>query len=95
MARKTMKKEVTHTTVKLARMTTDGAGNPQAEKLPDMTLIGNVSLDKAQKQAAKQFDFPVTVFGVEPETQVYELPVEEFLKYATVVQPQEEAAPQA
>lgn len=82
MARKTMTKEVTKTTVKLAKMVTDANGAPKAEQLPDVVLIGNVSLEKAQKEVNKRFEFPVTVFGVQPETQVYQMSVERFIELA-------------
>jgi hypothetical protein len=83
MARKTMTKEVTSTTVKLARMVmVEGA--PNAETLPDEILIGNVTLENAQKAVTKKHGAGVTVFAVEPKTDVYEMPVEEFIKVATL-----------
>lgn len=90
--RKTMTKEVTKTTVTIARVVTDQDGNLQAEQLPTEILIGNVSQEKAQKHVAKKFDFPVTVFNVEASTEIYEMAVEDFIKHATlVVDPQPEA----
>lgn len=81
--RKMMTKEVTKTTVKLAKMeVVDGV--PTAVALPDETLLGNVSLEKAQKEVNKKYGQPVTVFSVEPDTTIYELPVEEFIQIATV-----------
>lgn len=89
--RKTMTKEVTKTTVKLAKMVVGENGMPTAEVLPDVILIDNVSLEKAQKAVAKLYEFPVTVFGVQAETQVYQMPVEEFIKLATLVTKEEAA----
>lgn len=81
--RKYMTKEVTKTTVKIARMEiVDGL--PQAVTLPDEILLGNVSEEKAQKELRRKYDFPVTVFAVQPETEVYEMSVEDFLKHATL-----------
>lgn len=81
--RKMMTKEVTKTTVKVAKMNfVDGL--PVAETLPNEILLGNVSLESAQKQLAKKYEHPVTVFGVEPDTTVYELSVEDFLAIAKV-----------
>ncbi len=90
MARKTMTREVTKTTVKLAKMEVEN-GLPVAQPLEDEILIGNVSLEKAQKEMHKKHGNDVTVFAVEPETLTYELPVEKFLEIATVkVEKQEE-----
>lgn len=81
--RKMMTKEVTKTTVKVAKMEmVDGL--PQAVQLPDEIILGNVTLEKAQKQVNKKYDHPVTVLTVEADTIVYELPVDEFIKIATV-----------
>ena len=91
MARKTMVKEVTHTTLKVARMEVEN-GSPKAISLPDVTLIGNVNLEKAQRHALKEIGKNVTVFEVIPETIKYEMPVEDFIKYASVKEEPEEAA---
>lgn len=96
--RKKMTKEVTKTTVKVAEMVVNEQGLPVAQPLEDVILIGNVSVEKAQKAVNKQFDKNVTVFGVETDTQVYEMDVEEFIKHATLrvdepaEQPQQEQA---
>lgn len=83
MARKTLTREVTKTTVKLGRVVTEN-GVPQFESLEDIVLLGNVDAEKAQKQASKMFDFPVTVIEVQADTVVYQMPVEEFMKHATI-----------
>jgi hypothetical protein len=83
MARKTMTKEVTSTTVKVAKMVMV-EGSPKAETLPDEILIGNVTLENAQKHVSKKMGAGVTVFAVEPKTDVYEMSVEEFIKVATL-----------
>lgn len=93
--RKTMTKEVTKTTVKIAKMVKGENGLPVAEVLPDEILIGNVTLEKAQKEVAKKYDFVVTVFGVEPATEIYQMAVEEFIKHATLVTPEEAEQAQA
>lgn len=85
-----MTKEVTHTTVKVAEMIVEN-GQPVANPLPDETFIGNVSMDKAQKDLNKKYGKPVTVFQVLPETKTYEMPVEEFIKHASVKEEQTEA----
>jgi len=82
--RKTMSREVTKTTVKVAKMVVAENGLPVAEPLEDVILIGNVSMEKAQRAVNKTHEGSVTVFGVETETQVYEMAVEDFIKHATL-----------
>lgn len=81
--RATMTKEVTHTTIKIAEMVVVD-GLPMAQPLDDHIVLGNVNMEKAQKIVNKEFGTSVTVFGVEPETKVYEMKVEDFIKIAKV-----------
>lgn len=83
MARKMMTKEVTKTVVKIGKLEMVD-GQPQATQLPDETLIGNVNMEKAQKLMNEKYNEHVTVFTVEPDTTVYEMEVEEFIKLASV-----------
>lgn len=83
--RKTMTKEVTTTTAKVAKMAIEN-GVPVAQPLADEKLLGNVTLEKAQKDIQKKFAEPVNVYEVQAETIVYEMPVEEFIQIATVKQ---------
>lgn len=81
--RKMMTKEITHTTVKLARIVVVD-GQPKSESLEDEILLGNVSLEQAQRTINKKLGAGVTVFEVQPETKVYEMPVEEFIVLASI-----------
>lgn len=81
MARKTMVREVTHTTVKSAKMEVVD-GRPVAHELEDLTLIGNISQEKAQREAFNQYGKGVSVFEVIPETHKYEMAIEDFIKHA-------------
>lgn len=81
--RKMMTKEVTFTTIKVAKMEMVD-GSPEAVALPDEVLIGNIRLERAQREMNKLYGEPVTVFSVEPETHVYEMAVEDFIKVAEV-----------
>jgi hypothetical protein len=81
--RKMMSKEVTSTIVKMAKMEMV-EGLPQAVTLPNEVMLGNVSVERAQKEVTKKHGAGVTVFEVLPETTVYEMPVEDFIKLATV-----------
>jgi hypothetical protein len=91
--RRMMTKEVTSTLVKSAVMTViDGV--PTAQQLPEETLLGNVTAENAQKQLSKKHGQAVTVFEVQPDTIVYEMAVEDFIKIASVkvIEEQEELA---
>lgn len=81
--RKMMTKEVTKTTVKVAKMVVEN-GVPVAQPLEDEVILGNVNLEKAQKIVNKKYEEPVTVFEVIADTEVYEMPVEDFIKLATI-----------
>lgn len=81
--RRMVTREITHTKVKIAKMVVEN-GVPTAQPLEDKILLGNVQMEKAQKLVSKEYGQGVTVFGVEAETLVYQLPVEEFLALATV-----------
>lgn len=83
MVEKMMSREVTKTTVKLARIeTVDGL--PQAVELEPVVLIGNINHEKAQKSVNKMYDFQVTVISVEADTLVYEMPVARFIDHASI-----------
>jgi len=81
--RKMMTKEVTSTIVKIAKIDMT-EGLPKAVELEPITLLGNIDLEKAQKHVLKKRGAGVTVLSVEADTKVYELPVTEFLKIATL-----------
>ena len=83
--RKKMTKEVTKTTIKIAKVQ-NVDGQLTTEQLDDIIMIGNVSAEKAQKHVHKELGTNATVFGVEVSTEVYEMDVEEFIKYATLKQ---------
>jgi hypothetical protein len=81
--RKNLTKEVTSTTLSIAKMELV-EGQPQAVTLPEEVLIGNVSMEKAQKEMNKKYGQPITIFKLEANTQTYEMPVEEFIKVASI-----------
>lgn len=83
MSRKMMTKEVTFTTVKLAKLEVV-EGKPVVVHLPDETLIGNISPEHAQRLLNKKHGGAVTLFEITADTTVYEMPVEEFIKLASV-----------
>lgn len=79
-----MTREVTSTTVKVARMEEQN-GLPVAVELPDVTILGNVSMEKATKEVKKIHGENAAVFKLEANTQKYRMPVEEFIQLAEVV----------
>ena len=81
--RRMMTREVTKTTIKVAKMEMQD-GQPKAVALPDKVVIGNIRLERAQRMVQKDYDEPVTVLQVIPETTTYEMPVETFIEHATV-----------
>lgn len=81
--RKLMTKEVTTTTVTLAKMEMV-EGKPVAVELPSEIIIGNVTLEKAQKIVNKKYGQSVTVFTVVADTQTYEMEVEQFIQLASI-----------
>jgi hypothetical protein len=88
MDRKMMTKEITYTTVRIAKMHVEN-GEVNIVKLPEETLVGNIRQEAAQKLLNKKFGEPVAILEIFANTTVYELPVEEFLKIATIRQPQQ------
>jgi hypothetical protein len=81
--RKMMTKEVTTTTVKTAKIHVVD-GQVQAIHQEPVYLLGNVSMEKAQKQMNKFFGEPVTILEIMADTVTYEMPVEDFIKVATI-----------
>jgi hypothetical protein len=83
MNRKMMTKEITHTTVRIAAMKVEN-GEVKIVKLPEETLVGNVKQEVAQKMLNKKYGEPIAILEIFANTTVYELPVEDFLKIATI-----------
>ncbi|UTC25188.1 transcriptional regulator [Cytobacillus phage Bfsp1] len=83
--RKFMTKEVTITEVKIAKISMDSNGMPVAEQMEPMSLLGNVSKEKAQKLVTAEHGMGVTVFGVQTITQTYKMKVKDFIKVAELV----------
>lgn len=81
--RKMMTKEVTTTTFKIAKIEIQD-GEPVIVELPSETLLGNVSMEKAQREINKKYGYPVTILSLTANTLIYEMPVEEFIKIATL-----------
>lgn len=90
MGRRMLTREVTKTTIKVAKMEVQ-EGKPVAVQLPDEVKLGNVKIERAQRMMDKQYKGQsVTVLEVQPETTVYEMEVEDFIKVARVKEEQQE-----
>lgn len=85
--RKQMQREVTFTTVKVAKMEVKN-GLPVAVPLEEIKLLGNVSAEKAQKEVQKAYDFPVTVFERISDTKRYTMDIEKFIELADIEEDQ-------
>ena len=62
-------------------------GEVSAELLEPVTLVGNLSVEQAQREINKREEFKgqtAQVIGVEPNTQLYQLPLDVFLELGTV-----------
>ena len=84
-----MQKEITKTVVKFSKIELQD-GQPVASPIQEEIMLGNVSLEKAQKEINKNHN-GATVFSVEPETVVYEMDVVDFIKHAKVKEEQQTA----
>lgn len=82
--RKMMQREVTSTLVRVAKIDVID-GEPKMVNLPDEILLGNVSMEHAQRLLNKKHGQPVTILELSPDTQKYQMPVEEFIKLAELV----------
>lgn len=82
--RRMMTREVTETTIKIAKLTMVD-GEVKAVELPDEVEYGNIRLERAQRMMNKKFeDDSVTVMQVIPKTTIYEMPVQTFVDNAEV-----------
>lgn len=80
--RLTMTREITKTTIKLVKIEYK-EDKPVMIELPDLVMIGNIRHDRAVREVKKLYPNEVVhVVKVQPDTQVYEMAVEEFLKHA-------------
>lgn len=89
MARHYINREITVTKVTAAKMNlVEGA--PVAEQLEPITLVGNLSLEKANKEVKKIYGDGATAFTVEANTHKYRIPTDVFIQHAEVVTEEQE-----
>lgn len=80
--RKTMTKEITITTCKIAVLELV-KGQPVVHELGEATFLGEYTETKLRKEASKRQGKDVAVYNIDVITKTYEMSVEEFMKYAT------------
>lgn len=63
-------------------------GKPEVETLPAMTIGGKATVRDAEKALRKQYgkDAPITVSKIDVREDVYEISVDDFMKYAKKVE---------
>ena len=63
-------------------------GKPEVETLPVLTIGGKATVKDAEKALRKQYgkDAPVVVSDIKVNEDVYEISVEDFMKYAKKVE---------
>jgi Histone-like Protein p6 len=82
--RKMMTKDVTLTQILASIMVVEN-GVPVAKLLPPVTLLGNVAIEKADKEIALRYKKGnVFIYSHEVENVTFEMPVEDFINHATV-----------
>lgn len=83
LARKTMGKQITTTTVKSAVVEMVD-GKVSGRSLEDEVFIGNLTMEQAKKEIDKLHpDLNAQVMEVIPETNRYTMPVEKYMELAT------------
>lgn len=86
MARKTMTREITTTTIKSAVMELVD-GEPVARGLEDETVVGNLTVKQAEKEIKALYpDMNAQVIEVIPETHKYTMPVKKFMELSDLVE---------
>ncbi|HWI49887.1 MAG TPA: hypothetical protein VNU45_16870 [Rummeliibacillus sp.] len=82
MAVKMMQREVTSTNVEYAQLKVV-EGQPEVSK-ETKVLVGNVDAEKALKILTKELGSGVTILSTEVDSQIYEMPVDDFIQMATI-----------
>lgn len=87
MMRNTITRTMATSEIHAFRLTMEG-GNPKVETLPVMTVSGKVTTKDAERLLRKEYGktAPITVKEIVVSEDVYEITVEDFLKYAKKVE---------
>ena len=86
--RKMMSKEVTFTTLKIAKIEMLN-GSATVVELPEEIIMGTISKDKAQKAVNKKHNSIITILSHTENSDIYEMSVEDFVKQAKIQTKQE------
>ena len=83
--RKMLSKEITFTHVKVAVLEVMEDGSPKAIEQPPIELLGDISIERADKMIAKDYKGKmIMIYSIETEKRTYEMEVEEFIKVASI-----------
>lgn len=82
--RKYMTKEVTFTTVKATEIVVE-KGEPKLVKLTPIIMLGDLTIEKAQKKLQKETGTNAQVYAIESDTKTYKMKVSDFIKVAEEV----------
>ena len=83
--RKYMTKEVTTTTIRVGKVVLGENNMPVVEELTPITVLGNLSQDRAQRRVNKDLGMGISIFGLEVTTHNYKMKVTDFIKVAELV----------
>jgi len=86
--RKTITKEVKKTTVEVVEINIVD-GSPVSTPVAPIEILGTISMERANAKARNTYRGKmVAVIGLKEESTVYQMPLEQFLTLATVVEPE-------
>ncbi len=86
--RKTIVRTITTTTIKSANVVFE-KGVPVAKENPVIVLNGTIEGDKVLKEVRKTYGDYAQVIDTKEDSNTYEISVEDFIKYAKIVEPKE------
>lgn len=86
--RKVITRTITATTIESARVIFE-MGTPVAKENPAITVNGIIAEDKALKEVRKAYGENTQVTNIVVVDDIYEISVDDFIKYATKVVPQD------
>ena len=81
--RKTIARKITLTTIKCGEMEIID-GQPKANELDDVKVIGSLTMEKAVKIVKEKYGLKANVLHLVEETNTYRLPIETFIEHATI-----------
>ena len=81
--RKTIARKITLTTIKCGEMEIID-GQPKANELEDVKIIGSLTMEKAVKIVKEKYGLKANVLNLIEETNTYRIPIDKFIEHATI-----------